>query len=943
MSGLVPPAASPVVLCTKVDTLGDLILFASALRALGVAWPEARRVVLIRGAYRDLAPLLAPGVEWLTTSLDPFTTGPAQHETELARLAEVMATLRPDLLVAATGRPNWLDSWVAVKSAATERIRIGHGPADVFFGLELERTLGRAALAPFTRNLPDSPGEPELARNLRLLEAASGRTLARQGDRLMLPDTCRQSAREIAVSLGLDPGHYAVVAAAGFAHVRLKTWPADRFAAVIRHLQVQHRLPVLLIGSEDERPYLEEVGRAAGGAAVWCGGTGMLPRLAGLVAGAALFVGNDTGAMHLAASLGTPLVAVFGGGTWPRFVPEGEASTAVVHPLPCFGCGWDCAFGDAPCLKEITLDDVLQAVDRTLAGRATERITAVQHLPAPTLVMMDKAATTYRTMRADHLARQQKLEELTELDREKDAAILEKETEIDRKEAEIRAKEAEIDRKEAALQDNAATLQVQDAAVREKEAEINAKQDEIQALKTACDERLALIETLDREITALRTEIVTVRADQALLENAVKQLPPDQAHAATTLAGQATHIRNLEALLHLRGRELDELKAVASNRQAGLHDLEQAKHYGRLLAEKEAVIQDLNRACQERQAVIQQLLAESTGVGSALAKMGRAATGFARARIQRPLAAWLRQTWIEGHWMQLGVLRQHPPRALRWDARLEAAAKVPADAPFIGVVTPSYGQEAFIERTLRSVLDQRYPRLKYVVQDGGSRDGSPGIIARHAAQLAAWASEPDQGQADAIRRGFDRLKDELAPTDLMGWLNSDDLLAPGALATVARYFATHPEVDVVYGHRIVIDEQDREVGRWILPPHDPHALEWVDYVPQETLFWRKRSWDLVGGIDPTFQFALDWDLLARFQQAGCRMVRLPYFLGAFRVHSEQKTSQAIHSVGADEMRRIRLRFHGERHDDSAAIEMQARRMRTQGVITARLHAVGIRR
>jgi GT2 family glycosyltransferase len=162
------------------------------------------------------------------------------------------------------------------------------------------------------------------------------------------------------------------------------------------------------------------------------------------------------------------------------------------------------------------------------------------------------------------------------------------------------------------------------------------------------------------------------------------------------------------------------------------------------------------------------------------------------------------------------------------------------------------------------------------------------------------------------------------------------------LRFVGEYFAAHPEVDAIYGHRIIIDDEDRDVGRWIMPRHDPATLEWIDYVPQETLFWRKRAWDRAGGIDPTFQFALDWDLLARFQQAGCRLIRVPYFLGAFRVHAEQKTSQVIHTTGADEMRRIRARFHGERQDDFATIERHARRTRFRGALTARLLALGVR-
>jgi hypothetical protein len=81
----------------------------------------------------------------------------------------------------------------------------------------------------------------------------------------------------------------------------------------------------------------------------------------------------------------------------------------------------------------------------------------------------------------------------------------------------------------------------------------------------------------------------------------------------------------------------------------------------------------------------------------------------------------------------------------------------------------------------------------------------------------------------------------------MAWLNSDDLLAPGSLRFLGEYFATHPEVDVIYGDRIIIDDDDRDVGRWIMPRHNPARLEWIDYVPQETLFWRKSAWDIAGG------------------------------------------------------------------------------------------------
>src|SRR5262249_36979350 len=190
----------------------------------------------------------------------------------------------------------------------------------------------------------------------------------------------------------------------------------------------------------------------------------------------------------------------------------------------------------------------------------------------------------------------------------------------------------------------------------------------------------------------------------------------------------------------------------------------------------------------------------------------------------------------------------------------------------------------FLERTLKSVLGQGYPRLEYIVQDGGSTDETAEVLERYRGLLHHCESAPDRGQAHAINLGFGH-----GTGEILAYLNSDDLLLPGTLHYVAHYFATHPEVDAVYGHRVLIDENDAEVGRWVLPPHNDALLSWADYVPQETLFWRRRIWDKVGAsLDETFQFALDWDLLIRFRDAGARFVRLPRFLGGFRVHAQQK-------------------------------------------------------
>mgnify|MGYP003974982415 CR=1 FL=1 len=257
---------------------------------------------------------------------------------------------------------------------------------------------------------------------------------------------------------------------------------------------------------------------------------------------------------------------------------------------------------------------------------------------------------------------------------------------------------------------------------------------------------------------------------------------------------------------------------------------------------------------------------------------------------------------------RLGMLNQYHPRPMvlpNW--YYQAPAEDSSNLPLLSIVTPSFAQGSFIERTINSVLDQNYKHLEFIIQDGGSSDETVDVLRRYDARLTHWTSEKDRGQTHAINLGFAH-----ATGEIMAYLNSDDLLLPGALHYVSAYFETHPEVDVVYGHRVLIDEDDQEVGRWILPPHNNMVLSWADYIPQETLFWRRRIFDKIGGqLDENFHFAMDWDLILRFREAGAKFVCLPRFLGAFRIHSEQKTSVEIEGKGMNEMSLLRKRCLGQ--------------------------------
>ena len=224
--------------------------------------------------------------------------------------------------------------------------------------------------------------------------------------------------------------------------------------------------------------------------------------------------------------------------------------------------------------------------------------------------------------------------------------------------------------------------------------------------------------------------------------------------------------------------------------------------------------------------------------------------------------------------------------------------------PRISIVTPSYNQAKFIGWTVRSVLLQRYPDLEYVVMDGGSTDGTMQVLAPYADRFAHLVSERDKGQSDAIQRGFERCSG-----DIMAYLNSDDMLAPGALGFVARFFAENPEIDVVYSHRCTVDAHNKVLWYWLLPRHSDWYMSRWDLIPQETCFWRRRLFEKCGNVDASYRFAMDYDLFVRFMQAAPgRTVRVNRFLGVFREHGEAKTSTLMQSIGAQEIKRVWAKY-----------------------------------
>jgi len=210
-----------------------------------------------------------------------------------------------------------------------------------------------------------------------------------------------------------------------------------------------------------------------------------------------------------------------------------------------------------------------------------------------------------------------------------------------------------------------------------------------------------------------------------------------------------------------------------------------------------------------------------------------------------------------------------------------------SNLPLVSIVTPSYNQARFLEFTIRSVLEQDYPNIEYILVDGGSTDGSVDILQRYKDRFAWWISEKDRGQTDAINKGFARAKG-----DILAWLNSDDTYEPHALAEAVGFLLRRPEVGLVYGDTNYIDENGRFIGRFPAAQTDYKRLRrGYVHIPQQAAFWRADLWHKVGPLDPSFFFAMDYDLWVRLA-AHAPMQYIPRLWANFRLHTQGKTISA---------------------------------------------------
>ncbi|HSS31224.1 MAG TPA: glycosyltransferase family 2 protein [Nitrospiraceae bacterium] len=236
-------------------------------------------------------------------------------------------------------------------------------------------------------------------------------------------------------------------------------------------------------------------------------------------------------------------------------------------------------------------------------------------------------------------------------------------------------------------------------------------------------------------------------------------------------------------------------------------------------------------------------------------------------------------------------MKQHVFAPLRFgnlaDLIRESPHERPAgEWPKLSIVTPSYNQGSFLERTIRSVLDQAYPNLELIVIDGGSTDNTLEIIRRYERHITYWVSEKDSGQSDALNKGFKR-----ATGEFVGWQNSDDVYLPGSFFEAVDALRQNPEIDVAFANRLDVDEDDRITAECRFTPFSRIGY-WYEgmSMSNQSAFWRRSVFERVGYFDVDLHAAMDYEFFLRCAFNGIRFRHFRRYWGAIRRHRASKGS-----------------------------------------------------
>jgi len=451
------------ILVPRFDTFGDIVLLQGFIKSLLDFLPEARITLLVREGYDQLASLFPERLIWKTTRIHPY-----KKPSNIVEIKSLIRELKEDfydLILTTAYNRTWLDDVIAATLTSSWRIVLGEAHDMPDYLKEIVPDLD----IKFSYDLYDeciSVEERihETEKYQILWNKITGEEDLIPKPRLSVPDDEGEKAREFLANAGLAEGRFIFCFPAGVSNVSLKTWPEDNFAEVITHLEKKYSLKTLIAGHESEKGIVDkvmELARFRGALPeVWLGKDGDIPLACALIAKCYFYLGNDTGMMHMASALDKPVVAIFGGGTWPRFLPDNQIGFVLTQELPCTYCMWyPCFFSDAPCIKMVEVNDVINSIEKLLEGKV-HSLEVHKGLPVNSVVnaLLDKAIEAFTTIRRDRdkavneiHKRDDLLAESREVYHQAIKEIHKRDEEIHKRDEEIHKRDEEIHKRDAWL------------------------------------------------------------------------------------------------------------------------------------------------------------------------------------------------------------------------------------------------------------------------------------------------------------------------------------------------------------------------------------------------------------------------------------------------------------------------------------------------------------
>ena len=398
------------ILLPRFDTFGDIVLLQGFIKALLDLLPKARITLLVRDGYEQLKELFPERLNWKTARIINPHKGEADL-TEVRTLLEKLDGDSYDLAMFTAYDHTWADDIVATKLASALRVALGESRNIQDSLLRILRELGiESSSCPYDEFVSVKERIPETEKYQFLWELLRNKDELLPAPHLSVSENTKKMADDILKSLDLEEGRFIFCFPGGTANVSHKFWPEENFAGIIAQLEKKFDLKTLVLGHESEKGAIKKVVELAGKKGAdpkfWLGKDGDIPLVCGLAKKSLFYLGNDTGPMHMAAALGKSVIAIFGGGHWPRFIPCAKVGRVFFSPLPCFNCGWNCVFGEALCISSLPLDatirEIKRIVEEIMRGKGDYKTIEIKPDKRQLHIQFVKALDCVRSLR-DHV------------------------------------------------------------------------------------------------------------------------------------------------------------------------------------------------------------------------------------------------------------------------------------------------------------------------------------------------------------------------------------------------------------------------------------------------------------------------------------------------------------------------------------------------------------